>query len=34
MPELDWPVGYPLAVLLMVISAIVPLLYFRRKGWL
>jgi magnesium transporter len=34
MPELDWPVGYPLAVLLMVISAIVPLLYFRRKGCL
>ncbi|EWY42546.1 magnesium transporter [Skermanella stibiiresistens SB22] len=34
MPELDKPWGYPLALILMVISAILPLLYFRRKGWL
>jgi len=34
MPELDWPLGYPLAVLLMVISAALPLAYFRRRGWL
>ena len=34
MPELDWPVGYPLAILLMVGSAILPFLYFKRKGWL
>jgi len=34
MPELNWPIGYPLALLLMVASAIVPLIYFRRKGWL
>ncbi len=34
MPELDWPWGYPLAVALMVISAILPLVYFRRRGWL
>jgi magnesium transporter len=34
MPELDWPWGYPLALVLMVISAVLPLVYFRRKGWL
>jgi magnesium transporter len=34
MPELDWPWGYPLALVLMLISAILPLWYFRRKGWL
>ena len=33
MPELDWWFGYPMAIGLMVISAIVPFLYFRRKGW-
>jgi magnesium transporter len=33
MPELDWPFGYPLAVGLMVLSAAVPLLYFRKRGW-
>jgi magnesium transporter len=34
MPELDWPFGYPLALVLMVASAIVPYLYFQRRGWL
>jgi magnesium transporter len=34
MPELDWDLGYPWALLLMVIVAIVPVIYFRRKGWL
>jgi len=34
MPELDWPWGYPLALLLMVASGIAPYLYFKRKGWL
>ncbi|WP_236025298.1 magnesium transporter CorA family protein [Arenibaculum pallidiluteum] len=33
-PELDWPWGYPLALCLMVVSAILPLLYFRKRGWL
>lgn len=33
MPELRWPWGYPLALALMVLSAAVPLLWFRRKGW-
>ena len=34
MPELDWDFGYPFALLLMVISAVLPYLWFKRKGWL
>ncbi len=34
MPELDWTFGYPLALLLMVLSAVLPFLYFRHKRWL
>lgn len=34
MPELDWTFGYPFALLLMVISAVVPFFFFRWKGWL
>ncbi|GJG97495.1 magnesium/cobalt transporter CorA [Cupriavidus pauculus] len=34
MPELDWAVGYPWAIALMAVSAAIPLVYFRRKGWL
>ena len=34
MPELDWPLGYPFALLLMVASVAAPFIYFRRKGWL
>jgi magnesium transporter len=34
MPELSWPFGYPLAMLLMVLSAISPFWFFRRRGWL
>ncbi|MCE2965559.1 MAG: magnesium/cobalt transporter CorA [Alphaproteobacteria bacterium] len=34
MPELHWDYGYPLAVVLMLISAYVPFQWFKRKGWL
>jgi len=34
MPELSLPFGYPLAILLMLASAILPYLYFKRRGWL
>ena len=34
MPELDWRIGYPLALLAMVVAAIIPYWYFRRRGWL
>jgi magnesium transporter len=33
-PELDWEFGYVYALALMVLSAVVPYLLFRRKGWL
>ena len=33
-PELSWEVGYPLALGMMVVSAVLPYLYFKRKGWL
>ena len=32
--ELDWQLGYPFALLLMVVSALVPMWYFRKRGWL
>ena len=34
MPELGWLGGYPMAIVLMLVSAGVPLWWFRRKGWL
>ena len=34
MPELHWRYGYLLAIGLMILSAIVPMWYFRRRGWL
>jgi magnesium transporter len=34
MPELQWDLGYPMALGLMVVSAVLPIVYFRRKGWL
>lgn len=34
MPELEWTYGYPWAIGLMILSAILPFLYFKRKGWL
>ncbi|MDZ7824591.1 MAG: CorA family divalent cation transporter [Ahrensia sp.] len=34
MPELAWLWGYPFAISVMIISAIVPLAYFKHRGWL
>jgi magnesium transporter len=34
MPELSWRFGYPFALCLMVVSALLPYIYFKRKGWL
>ena len=34
MPELDWALGYPYALGLMIASAVVPMWYFRKRGWL
>ncbi len=34
MPELTQKWGYPAALCLMVVSAVGPMLYFRKRGWL
>ncbi len=34
MPELHWLFGYPFALGLMVLSAVAPYLWFKRRGWL
>jgi magnesium transporter len=34
MPELDWTFGYPLALGVILVSMIVPVLWFRSRGWL
>jgi len=34
MPELDWIGGYPLALLLMLVAAVLPYLYFKWRKWL
>ena len=34
MPELRWLFGYPMALILILISAILPILYFKRRGWI
>jgi magnesium transporter len=34
LPELRWQYGYPMALGLMLLSAIIPFIYFRRKKWL
>ncbi|WP_343206193.1 magnesium transporter CorA family protein [Bradyrhizobium sp. OHSU_III] len=33
MPELSWTWGYPLSWLAIVLSAILPLIWFKRRGW-
>jgi magnesium transporter len=34
MPELDWSLGYPFAVALIVASALVPFAWFKWRGWI
>lgn len=34
MPELDMISGYPIALSIIVVSAILPYLFFKKKGWL
>ena len=34
MPELEWKYGYVYVLLLMIASAVGPMLYFRKRGWL
>lgn len=34
MPELSWKVGYPFAIIMMILSSLLPYRFFRRKGWI
>jgi magnesium transporter len=34
MPELDWKFGYPVSIVLMIIAAVAPYMYFKWKKWL
>lgn len=34
MPELDWSFGYPMAIVIMFVAAVLPYLFFRWKRWL
>jgi magnesium transporter len=33
-PELDWRWGYPVSIVVMIVSAVLPYVYFKRRGWL
>ena len=33
-PELGWRLGYPMALTLMLVTAIGPYLYFKKRGWI
>jgi magnesium transporter len=32
-PEIEWVFGYPFSLMLMVLSAVLPYMFFKRKGW-
>lgn len=34
MPELRWSFGYPSAIILMILTGLIPYLYFKHKHWL
>jgi magnesium transporter len=34
MPELAWPLGYPMAMVLIVVSGWIPYQVFKRRGWM
>jgi magnesium transporter len=34
MPELHWVFGYPMAVVAMLVAGILPVLWFKKRGWL
>jgi magnesium transporter len=34
LPELSWPWGYPMALTMMLASAVGPYLYFKKRGWI
>ena len=34
MVELEWDLGYPFALVLMVLAAVLPIVYFKWRKWL
>jgi magnesium transporter len=34
MPELSWPHGYTFALGLIFASAVLPILYLKKRGWI
>ena len=34
MPELGWRFGYPIAIGAIVVSTLIPILWFKRRGWM
>ena len=34
MPELRWALGYPMALVLIVVTGLLPLWWFKRRGWM
>jgi magnesium transporter len=34
MPELRWALGYPMALALIVVTGLLPLWWFKRRGWM
>ena len=34
MPELNWHYGYPASLVAIVASAVLPILYLKRRGWI
>lgn len=34
MPELHWDFSYPVALVIMILSTIFPIIYFKKKGWI
>jgi magnesium transporter len=34
MPEIPWRYGYPFALMLMWLSGVVMIIYFKRKRWM
>jgi magnesium transporter len=33
MPELKWTFGYPISIVILILSFILPLIYFKKKKW-
>ena len=33
MPELNWPLGYPFGLAMVVLSVLIPLAWFKWRGW-